>query len=175
MTRLQCACGEVGLKVAGPPIVSVECCCNSCRAGRARIEALPGSPTVLGEHGTTRYELYRKDRVRFASGAELLREFRLTPASHTRRVVASCCHTPVFTEFENGHWLSLYGGLWPAGTLPALQMRSMATDLPDPSILSNDVPNARTQSFTFVARLLGAWIAMGFRVPKVEVAGRLGG
>ena len=72
---------------------------------------------------------------------------------------------------KGGHWLSLYGSLWPEGTLPPLQMRTMTGDLPDPSVLPNDVPNARSQSLRFFAKLLGAWIAMGFRSPKVTVGG----
>jgi hypothetical protein len=172
-TQLTCTCGQVRIEVAGAPIVSVECCCNSCRTAGTKFEALPGARPVLGPHGQTRYELYRKDRVRFVAGTEHFREFRLKPNSHTRRVIAVCCNTPLFTEFQGGHWLSLYGGLWPAGTLPPLEMRTMASDLPDASVLLDDVPNARTQGGVFMWKLLSAWVAMGFRVPKIEVAGQL--
>ena len=115
----------------------------------------------------TRFVLYRKDRVRFLKGTDLLREFRLTPETKTRRVVATCCNTPVFLEFQNGHWLSLYGGLWPAGTLPPLQLRTMTSDLPAGTVLPDDVPNMKQQSGAFFVKLLGAWIAMGFRSPKL--------
>lgn len=171
--QLTCACGEVRIEVTGASIVSAECCCNSCRAAAAKFEQLPGARPVLSGYGAVRYELYRKDRVRFLSGREHLREFRLKPESPTRRVVAACCNTPLFTEFRNGHWLSLYGALWPADALPPLEMRTMTSDLTDASMLPNDVPNLRTQSGTFFAKLLWAWIAMGFRVPKVDVAGEL--
>lgn len=173
MTELACACGQVRIEVTGRPIVSAECCCNSCRRASTTFEALPGARPVREPNGTTRYELFRKDRVRIVSGAGQLREFRLKPNAHTRRVVAACCNTPLFTEFESGHWLSMYGRLWPAGTLPPLQVRTMAGDLPDPSVLPGDVPNARAHTGSFMWKLLGAWVAMGFRVPKVEVAGRL--
>ena len=49
----------------------------------------------------------------------------------------------------------------------------MAMDLPDPAALPDDVPNARRQSAAFMAKLLGAWIAMGFRSPKIEINGEL--
>ena len=170
---LSCTCGQVRLEVEGPPIVTVECCCSSCRAAAARFQALPSAPTILLPHGATRFVLYRKDRIRFVQGSANLRQFRLHPESKTRRVVASCCNTPVFTEFQNGHWLSLYGCLWPAGTVPALEMRTMAMDLPAGAVLPDDVPNAPRHTVSFYVRLLSAWMAMGFRSPKIAVNGEL--
>lgn len=172
-TQLVCHCGQLRLEVKGAPISSVECCCNSCRAAGARLLALPSAQPVLGPNGTTRFVLYRKDRIRFVQGTAQLKEFRLTPGSKTRRVVATCCNTPAFLEFQSGHWLSLYGGLWPAHALPALEMRTMVMDLPAGTTLPDDVPNASRQSFSFFAKLLGAWIAMGFRSPKIAVNGEL--
>lgn len=149
--------------------MSTECCCNSCREAGGKLQSLPGAPPLLEDSGTTRFVVYRKDRVRFLQGTDALKELRLTARSPTRRVVASCCNTPVFLEFQNGHWLSLYGGLWPAAALPPLEMRTMAGDLPDPTVLSDDVPNAKTHSVSFFAKLLGAWVAMGFRSPKITI------
>jgi hypothetical protein len=165
--QLCCACGQVRLEVERAPIVSAECYCNSCRTAGARLEKLPEAPLILGQNGGTRFVLYRKDRVRFVAGTDRLKEFRLTPKANTRRVVATCCNTPVFLEFQNGHWLSLYGGLWPEGTLPPIELRTMTSDLPDAAVLSNDVPNGKRQSFSFFAKLFGAWVAMGFRSPKI--------
>jgi hypothetical protein len=171
---LSCTCGQVRLAVeAAGPIASVECCCTSCREAGSRLARLPGAVPVLSSFGATRFELYRKDRVRVLGGEGRLGEFRLSPKARTRRVVATCCNAPVFLEFEGGHWLSLYGSLWPEGTLPPLQMRTMTADLPDPSVLPSDVPNARGQSLSFFAKLLGAWVAMGFLAPKVKVASTL--
>lgn len=171
--EITCACGCVRLAVDKAPIVSTECCCDSCRAAGERLQALPGSPLLVNGHGGTRFVLYRKDRVRFLKGADLLREFRLKPDSKTRRVVAACCNTPVFLEFQGGHWLSLYGLLWPAEALPPLELRTMTSDLPAGTVLPDDVPNGRRQSFSFFAKLLGAWIAMGFRSPKIAVSGAI--
>jgi hypothetical protein len=108
-----------------------------------------------------------QDRIRFVQGAELLRTVRLGEATQTRRVFAGCCNTPVFMEFENGHWLSLYGCLWAPDTLPPLQLRTMTADLADPSVLDDAVPNKARQSLRFYTQLLGAWIAMGFACPKI--------
>lgn len=169
VTQLACACGQVQLAAHKTPIISAECHCNSCRAAGTRIEELPAAPPVLAANGGTRLVLYRKDRIRFIEGAEWLKEFRLTPQSKTRRVVATCCNSPVFLEVQNGHWLSLYGSLWPDGALPPVELRTMTSDLPEGTVLSDDVPNSKRPSISFVAKLLGAWIAMGFRVPKITV------
>ena len=62
---LSCACGHVRLTVTDAPILSAECCCDSCRDAAARFEQLPGARPIREPHGSIRYELYRKDRVRF--------------------------------------------------------------------------------------------------------------
>lgn len=77
----------------------------------------------------------------------------------------------MFLEFTNGHWLSIYGGLWPSGTLPPLEMRTMTRDRAEGAELPADVPNPETHTLAFYARLLRAWAAMGFRSPKVEFVG----
>lgn len=170
-TTLTCRCGRFRLAVDGPPILAAECHCDSCRTAAARLAALAGAPEVRATNGGVPYVLYRKDRVRFLAGAEALQEFRLTPASKTRRVVAGCCGTPVFTEFQSGHWLSLFATLWPAAERPGPEIRTMTGDRPAATVLDGSVPNARRHTASFMLKLLGAWVAMGFRVPKVTVAG----
>jgi len=173
-TGLTCACGRVALEVRGEPIVSVECLCTDCQKAGSFLQSLPGAPPVLDRNGATRFVLHRKDRIRCASGRELLREHRLSNDSPTRRVVATCCNTPVFLEFANGHWLSLYGGLWPAATLPPLEMRTMTRSRPAGVVLPDDVPNPGSHSIAFYWRLFRAWAAMRFRAPDVDfVSGRL--
>lgn len=174
--RLACACGKVNLLAKGPAIASVECCCNSCREAGARLASRPGGRTPVDDKGATRYVMQRKDCVQLLDGAGELREFRLNPQSKTRRVVASCCNTPIFVELSGGHWLSLYGNLWPDGTLPPLELRTMCGDLPAGTRLPDDVPNAKTHTLSFYWKLLWAWAAMGFRAPRVDyVKGELDG
>ena len=170
-TPLACRCGAVRLALHGPPILAAECHCASCRAAAQRLAALAGAPDVRAVNGGVPYVLYRKDRVRFLAGAERLREFRLTPAAKTRRVVASCCGTPLFTEFESGHWLSLFSSLWPEDTRPPPDIRTMTVDRPPGTVLDGSVPNARRHTASFMLKLLAAWVAMGFRTPKVPVQG----
>ncbi len=164
---LQCTCRQTRLEVEGSPIASVECCCTSCREVSEKIQSLDGAPNILTAYSATPYVMYRKDRVRFVSGVDQLKEIRISPKAPTRRVVATCCNTPVFLEFSHGHWLSMYAGIWPEETRPPVQMRTMAADLLPGVTLPEDVPNAKKQSFGFFVKLLGAWIAMGFRIPKV--------
>jgi len=166
--KLSCTCGAVEMEAESPPIMSTECLCTSCRTAAGVLEALPGAPRLREATGGTRTEMYRKDRVRCVKGAANLREFRLTEKTKTRRVVAVCCNTPMFLDFTEGHWVDLYGPLWPEGTLPPLQLRTMTGDLDDPSALPGDVPNHKTHSAGFFVRLIGAWAAMGFRRPKID-------
>ena len=168
-TPLACACGQVQLEAQRAPIISTECHCGSCRTAGARLQT--AAAPILEANGGTRFILYRKDRVRFLKGTELLREFRLTPQAPTRRVVASCCSTPVFLEFEKGHWLSFYSGLWPRDVLPPLDLRTMTSDLPNSAALTDEVPSGRRQTALFYAKLLSAWIAMGFKSPTIPVNG----
>ncbi|MEO6102888.1 MAG: hypothetical protein ABIP44_04520 [Pseudoxanthomonas sp.] len=157
----------------GTPVVSTECHCNSCRSAGARLRVLAGAPSFLESNGGPRFVLYRKDRVRVLEGAALLQAFRLTPGARTRRIVASCCNTPVFLEFQGGHWLTLYACLWNKQSLPPLEPRTMTGDRTDNPPLSGDLSNLKRQSSALFAKLLGAWIAMGFRGPKITVNGEL--
>ncbi|MEG3768480.1 hypothetical protein [Alteromonas sp. 14N.309.X.WAT.G.H12] len=165
---LTCGCGQVVLKVQGGPIVSAECLCNDCQKAGVFLQSLPYAPTTLDDKAATRFVLYRKDRVWCERGQSRLREYRLSTHSKTRRVFASCCNTPIFLEFTNGHWLSIYGGLWPAGTLPKLELRTMTRDRPKGVELSDDVPNPSTHTVSFYVKLLGSWAAMRFRKPKID-------
>jgi hypothetical protein len=137
------------------------------------MERLPGAPRIVGPTGTTHLVLYRKDRIHFTKGTELLKEYRLAPESRTRRIIASCCNTPIGLDFTKGHWLSFYSCLWSAHTLPPVQMRTMTRDALEGTILSDGVPNHRRYAFSFFAKLMSAWVAMGFKMPKVGVNGTL--
>lgn len=171
LTHLACRWGKVHIELRAEPIISAECHCRSCREASARLEALPGGMRVAEDNDGTRFVLYRKDRARIAQGAQSLKEFRLTPSSTTRRIVAGCCNTPVFLEFKGGHWLSLYANLWPEGTLPPADLRTVTGDRGDARPLDGSVPAGAWPTAKFYARLLGAWIAMGFRAPDIAVPG----
>ena len=165
-----CHCGAFSLRAEGAPILSTVCYCRSCQAAAPAL-ARAGGESLLEVDAGTWCLLYRKDRVRWASEAGALREYRLTPTSATRRVVTSCCHTPMFMEFTRGHWLSLYTRRFPPEGRPPLQLRIMTRDAPLGTHFSDHVPSYPTQSFGFFVRLLWAWACMGFRAPTIDLAG----
>src|SRR5918997_4397482 len=106
LTIARCSCEGVELGALGDPIMSAVCYCQSCQEGSRQIEALPYGRPVCDSDGGTAYVLYRKDRIEYSKGSQLLRGYKLTDESPTRRVVASCCNSPMFLDFEQGHWLS---------------------------------------------------------------------
>ncbi|WP_366933738.1 hypothetical protein [Devosia sp.] len=169
LTNLTCACGQCALTLTGAPFISTECHCNSCREAGGKLAALPLARPMLEPDGGTRFVLYRKDRVEIAKGHELLRGYRLSTTTPTRRVVATCCNSPVFLEFKGGHWLSLYSSLWPADTAPAPQIRTMVSDREAETQLEGAIPHGRMQTLGFYGKLLAAWIAMGFKVPTIKI------
>ncbi len=161
-----CRCGQVAFEASGAPIVGAICYCNDCQEAGRRFEQLPQASAVLDPDGGSNFILYRKDRVRCTKGADQLREYRLTPESSTRRVLAVCCNTPVFVNVIQGHWLTIYRSRFPDGAPPPevrvmTKHRRPGMDLPD------DIPNYAGHSGKFMWRLLTAWIAMGFRIPRI--------
>ena len=163
-TRLaaRCSCGSVELEAIGPPITSVVCYCESCQEGSRQIKALSNGGPVCDTDGGTAYVLYRKDCVEYLKGSPLLRGYKLRDESSTKRVVATCCDSPMFLNFKNGHWLSVYRTAL-RGDLPPLEMRVHTKSKPAGSVLPNDVPNYSAYSAKFMVELFAAWIAMLLR------------
>ena len=167
---LSCTCGRFHIELTGKPFITAECHCNSCREGSERLSSLPLSRPMSAENGGTPYVLYRKDRVSFPDGTALLRGYRLSSKAPTRRVVTTCCNSPVFVEFNGGHWLSLYASLWQGAPAPAMQIRTQTANVPADRHLDSALPAGPWTTAGFYAKLLGVWIAMGFKVPKIDIA-----
>lgn len=164
---LQCQCGEVKMVVADQPIISADCYCADCQQAGEKLKLLPSSVNVMNDQGATPFVLYRKDRVALHGNEENLQSFYLNEKSSTRRVVAGCCKTPLFLEFSEGHWLSIYSVLWPENLRPKADIRTMTRSKPENVTLPNDVPNPKTHTLGFYWKLLSAWAAMGFKNPKI--------
>jgi hypothetical protein len=155
-----CACGRVELKAFGKPIVSAACYCGDCQKGGAQIEALPNALAVRDPDGGTSYMLYRKDRFECSDGADLLRPYKLKDSSPTNRVVATCCNSAMFVNFDRGpHWVSAYRARF-HGDLPPLQARVCTKSRPNDAVLSDDVPSYRSYPPSFIVKLLASRIAM---------------
>ncbi len=150
-----CSCGSVELEAIGAPITSTVCYCESCQEGSRQIEALPDGCPVCDSDGGTAYVLYRKDRVEYSKGFPLLRSYKLRDESSTNRVVATCCNSPMFLNFEKGHWLSIYRTAL-QGDLPPLEMHVHTKCKRAGSDLPNDVPSYPAYSLKFMAKLFAA-------------------
>jgi hypothetical protein len=161
-----CRCGKVKLEAVGQPILTSCCYCASCQKAGRRFEQLASASPVLNADGGTDYLLCRKDRVQCATGQEHLSEHRLTPDSPTRRVIATCCNSPMFLDFTKGHWLTMFRDRFPAGA-PPVEMRVMTKDRRDGVVLADDLPNYDRYSGKSMLRLVAAWAAMGFRKPEI--------
>jgi hypothetical protein len=164
---LPCRCGKVEFQVSGPPILRGICYCASCQEAGRRHQSGANADIVVSADGGTDYILYRKDRVRCLQGGALLEERRLKAGSPTRRLFARCCNTAMFADFTKGHWLSLYRGRFP-DDIPPAAMRMMTAERPQGVSLSGDLANYPGHSGKFMLKLLGAWVAMGFRRPRID-------
>jgi hypothetical protein len=163
-----CQCGKVKFETIGRPILTAACYCTSCQQAGRRFEQLASAPPVLNPDGGTDFVVYRKDRVQCVTGQDYLEEYRLTPDSPTRRVVATCCNSPIFLDFTRGHWLTMYRDRFPAGA-PPLEMRVMTQERRDGTEFADDLPNYGRHSGKFILKLIAAWIAMGFRRPEITL------
>ena len=159
--RASCTCGQVAFEAEGAPLLHVSCYCDDCQAGSGRLEALPNAPRTLGPDGGTDYVLFRRDRFRPLQGDALLSDVRLRDRSPTRRVAASCCNAPMFTDFQKGHWVSVYRDRL-SGDVGPVQMRVQTRFKPAGAELPADAPAYPAFPLRLVATLLRARLAMLF-------------
>jgi len=158
-TTIRCACGQVEFRFVGKPILTTVCHCDDCQRASAELEKLPHAPKTLDVAGGTAYVMYRRDRIVCAKGHPLLQDRRTEGEPFTKRVIASCCHSPLYLDFEKGHWLSVFRDRF-GDQAPRVQMRTQTRYVPAEVEIPNDAPHFRTYSLGFMARLIGSKIAM---------------
>jgi len=157
-----CACGRVEIQATGKPIASAVCYCADCQAGARQIEALPGAGPVADADGGTAAILFRKDRIACTKGAELLKGYKLKETSVTNRVVATCCNSAVFVNFDRGpHWVSAYRARF-RGALPPLEARMCTKSKRADVVIPTDVPSYPGYPPMFMLKLLASRVAMLF-------------
>jgi hypothetical protein len=149
--RASCKCGNVEFEAIGSPIMSVICYCDDCQEGSRRVEALPSAPGVQEPDGGTAYLLYRKDRFNCIRGDQLLQNLRLREKSPTKRVIASCCNSAMFLDFEKGHWFSVYRARF--ANAPPPQMRIQTRFMPNGTQIRKDIPTYSAFPLKFMAKL----------------------
>ena len=166
MATIACSCGAVRLEVVGSPMMSAICHCTSCRTVGQEFDARTPVAPIVDAGGGTAVVVWRKDLVRCVQGAEFLEARRLSPAAPSRRMVASCCRTPMFGDFLKGYWVSIYRDRIPDA--PAPTMRVMIADAPPGVALPDDgLPRFRARPGKFLFKLLTTWARMGFRNPRM--------
>jgi hypothetical protein len=162
MRIARCSCGSVGIEAFGAPITSVVCYCDSCQAGSRQIEALTNAVPILGPDGGTAYILYRKDRIKYAKGSALLKDFKIEEKSTTSRVVATCCNSAMVMRFDDAkHWVPMYRARF-EGDVPALQWRICTKFKPEHSQIPTDIPSSGMYPAGFMWKLLTSKISMLF-------------
>lgn len=102
----------------------------------------------------THYVLHRKDRYAVSTGIGLLSAHRLRDDSPTRRMVATCCNTPMFLAFDNAqHWISAYRSRI-SDRPPTLESRIATRFSRNAGSLPRDVPSYKAFPVRMVMKLL---------------------
>ena len=159
-TTVSCVCGQVAVEAIGAPITSVICYCDDCQEGARQIEALPNAVAVQNPDGGTAYLAYRKDRVRCTKGASLLRHHKIRANSATNRVIATCCNSALFLNFDDSkHWVDVYRSRCQGDVLP-VQMRICTRFKPDGCTIPTDVPHYSRYPPSLLMKLVLAKAAM---------------
>jgi hypothetical protein len=162
MRTARCSCGNVEIETLGAPIASVVCYCDTCQAGSRRIEALTNAAPILGPDGGTAYILFRKDRVRYAKGAELLKGYKVDQNLATNRVVATCCSSAMFMRLDDAmHWVPVYRGRFQTD-VPPLQWRICTKFKPTNAEIPTDVPSSPMYPAGLMWKLLTSRLSMRF-------------
>jgi hypothetical protein len=143
-------------------MTSVVCYCDSCQEGSRQIDALPNARPILGTDGGTAYVLYRKDRIQYSKGAELLKGYTIEENSTTSRVVASCCNSAMVMRFDDAkHWVPVYRARF-QDDVPPLQWRICTKFKPENAMIPTDVPSSTMYPAGFMWTLLTSKISMLF-------------
>jgi hypothetical protein len=159
-TIVNCACGQVAVEASGRPITSVSCYCDDCQEGARQIQSLPHAASIQERDGGTAYLVFRKDRVQCLKGTSLLRPHKIRETSATNRMIATCCNSALFLNFDDRrHWVDVYRSRC-QGSVPPVQMRICTRFRPDGHALSDDVPAYSRYPMSLLTKLLIAWAAM---------------
>ena len=157
-----CSCGSVEIEALGTPITSAVCYCDSCQEGSREIETLVNAGPVLGPDGGTAYILYRKDRINYSKGAELLKCYKIDEKSATSRVVATCCNSPMVMRFDDAkHWVPVYRARF-QGDVPPLEWRICTKFKPENADIPMDIPSSAMYPAGFMWKLLTSKLSMLF-------------
>jgi hypothetical protein len=161
MRIARCSCGSVEIEARGTPITSAVCYCDSCQEGSRQIEALTNAAPILTPDGGTPYILFRKDRITYSRGVELLKGYKVDEKSPTSRVVATCCNSAMVMRFDDAkHWVPVYRARFQVDDLPPLQWRICTKFKPENAEIPTDIPSSSMYPAGFLWQLLTSKISM---------------
>lgn len=162
MRTIRCSCGSVEIHAHGAPMTSVVCYCDTCQAGSRQIEAATTSGPIIGTDGGTDYVLFRKDRVEYAKGAELLKGYQVDEKSATSRVIATCCGSPMMMRLAPAmHWVPIYRMRF-GDDVPPVQWRICTKFKPEDAEIPTDVPSSSMYPAGFMWTLVTSRLSMLF-------------
>jgi hypothetical protein len=152
-----CRCGAVEVAAWADPIAVNACYCDDCQAAAEKLAASSGSAPSPSADGGVEFMLFRRDRIACTQGAERLQAMRLTEASKTRRMIASCCTTPMYAAFDDKRpWVSAYRAGFGADAPPVV-MRICTRFRRSEATPNDGVPSHPGYPASMIVRLLAAW------------------
>ena len=141
---------------------------SGCWPGCAELEARPIA--ALGRIKVVSVDYREAPEFKFPAASEdvarvyteLLKSYKLKASSVTNRVVANCCNSAVFVNFDRGpHWVSAYRARFEGEPQP-LEMRIQTTFRVSDQALPEDVPSYKGFGPKLFGRLIGSRLSMMF-------------
>ena len=123
-----CDCRKVRLRLHGTCEAATICHCAECQTAAVVFENQFNRARSEPGGGTT-FAIWRKDRVDCVMGADHLAGHRLTDDTPSRRVIATCCGTPMFIDRKGRPWVGLFADRLPPDRRPAPRWRTFCKDL----------------------------------------------
>ncbi len=161
--KASCDCGQVQLGAQGAPIICLTCYCDDCQESARQLESHANARRIADVNGGTEFVLFRKDRVDYLRGADLLKGYKIEDGSATTRQVATCCNAPMAMVFEDSrHWIPVYRARI-LGEVPPIEMLICTKYAPVLIGAAGGVPAYTGYPMKFMARLLVSGIAMLLR------------
>jgi hypothetical protein len=160
-----CRCGAVEIRAWGQPIMVNACYCDDCQAAAHRLAGSASSEPASGTDGGTEFMVFRRDRIACTGGSDRLQAMRLTAPSKTRRMIASCCATPMYLAFDDKRpWVSAFRV--PFGTdAPPLEMRICTRFKRSEEKAEDGLPSHPGYPPAMMVRILAVWPLMLFSRP----------
>ncbi len=168
---IMCDCRKVRLRLHGACEASTICHCAECQTAAVvfrdqfdRNIAEPGGGTTFG--------IWRKDRVECVMGADHLAGHRLVEESPSRRVIATCCDTPMFIDRKGRPWIGVFSDRFPDDRRPQPRWRTFCKDLADEPRDGFTIPRHSGYSLPLATRRWKALLATRFNTAHLTFVTR---